>query len=107
MRRFTRLTNAPKKLENLTAAVALHFAYYNFVRPHDARGKTPAMAAGLTDHVWSLDELIGLLDEAESYRPRAGVPQDARAEGGTARRDFKLSHYRHGLLTSSLRIRNA
>ncbi len=70
MRRFTRLTNAfSKKLENLTAAVSLHFMFYNFARPHMTLTKaanhvptTPAMAAGVTDHVWSLTEVAGLLD---------------------------------------------
>ena len=51
MRRFTRLTNAfSKKLDNLKAAVALHFAHYNFVRIHGSLRVTPAMAAGVTDH---------------------------------------------------------
>jgi IS1 family transposase len=74
MRRFTRLTNAfSKKVENLAAAVSLHFMHYNFVRPHASLGgKTPAMAAGLTDHVWSLSELIGLLEAAESYPTKRG-----------------------------------
>jgi IS1 family transposase len=59
MRRFTRLTNAySKKLENLKAAVALHFAHYNFVRIHQTLRVTPAMAAGITDHVWELEELL-------------------------------------------------
>jgi hypothetical protein len=59
MRRFTRLTNAfSKKLENLKAATALHFAHYNFVRVHQTLRITPAMAAGLTGHVWTLEELI-------------------------------------------------
>lgn len=57
-RRFTRLTNAfSKKLDNLKAALALHFAWYNFVRIHRTLRITPAMAAGITDHVWSLEEL--------------------------------------------------
>jgi IS1 family transposase len=74
MRRFTRLTNAfSKKIENLTAAVSLHFMHYNFCRPHQTlSGATPAMAAGLTDHVWSLDELVNLLAEAESYPTKRG-----------------------------------
>jgi IS1 family transposase len=74
MRRFTRLTNAfSKKLENLAAAVSLHFAHYNFVRVHSSLdGRTPAMAAGVTDHVWSLDELIGLLEEAERVPVKRG-----------------------------------
>lgn len=59
MRRFTRLTNAfSKKLENLKAAVALHFAHYNFVRIHGSLRVTPAMAAGITDHVWTIGDLI-------------------------------------------------
>ena len=63
MRRFTRLTNAfSKKVENLAAAVSLHFMHYNFARVHKTLGVTPAMAAGVTDHVWSLEEIAGLLD---------------------------------------------
>jgi IS1 family transposase len=59
MRRFTRLTNAfSKKLTHLKAAVALHFAYYNFCRVHTTLRVTPAMEAGLTDHVWSIAELL-------------------------------------------------
>lgn len=59
MRRFTRLTNAfSKKLENLKAAVALHFAWYNFVRVHSSLRVTPAMEAGLSDHVWTIGELL-------------------------------------------------
>ncbi len=60
MRRFTRLTNAfSKKLSHLKAAVALHFAYYNFCRVHSSLRVTPAMEAALTDHVWSIAELLG------------------------------------------------
>lgn len=59
MRRFTRLTNAfSKKLDNLKAAIALHFAFYNFCRVHKTLRVTPAMQAGLTDHVWSVAELL-------------------------------------------------
>jgi len=58
-RRFTRLTNAfSKKVENLRAAVALHFGHYNFCRVHMTLRVTPAMEAGITDHVWSVEELI-------------------------------------------------
>ena len=58
-RRFTRLTNGfSKKLANLKAHVALHFAYYNFVRIHETLRCTPAMEAGITDHLWNLDELL-------------------------------------------------
>jgi len=67
MRRFTRLTNGfPKKLENHAAAVALHFMHYNFCRVHGSLRVTPAMEARLTDHVWSLEELVGLLDRASA-----------------------------------------
>jgi IS1 family transposase len=59
MRRFTRLTNAfSKKIENLRAAVSLHFAHYNFVRIHRSLRVTPAMEAGVSDRLWSLDELV-------------------------------------------------
>lgn len=59
LRRLTRLTNAfSKKLDNLKAAVTLHFAYYNFCRVHSTLRVTPAMEAGLTDHVWSISELL-------------------------------------------------
>jgi transposase-like protein/IS1 family transposase len=59
IRRLTRLTNAfSKKLPNLKAAIALHFAYYNFCRIHQTLRVTPAMEAGLTDHVWELKELL-------------------------------------------------
>jgi len=59
MRRFTRLTNGfSKKLENLKAAVALHFCHYNFVRLHGTTRVTPAMAAGVDSRVWSLHEMI-------------------------------------------------
>lgn len=61
MRRFTRLTNAfSKKVENLQHAVSLHFMYYNFGRVHKTLGVTPAMAAGVADHVWTLEEIAGL-----------------------------------------------
>jgi hypothetical protein len=59
IRRLTRLTNAfSKKLANLKAAIALHFAYYNFCRVHQTLRVTPAMQAGLTDHIWELKELL-------------------------------------------------
>ena len=59
MRRFTRLTNAfSKKVENLRAAVALHFAHYNFVRVHRTLRVTPAMAASVSDRLWSLEDLV-------------------------------------------------
>jgi hypothetical protein len=58
MRRFTRLINAfSKKIENHAAAVALHFIHYNFARVHKTLRITPAMAAGIADHVWSYEEI--------------------------------------------------
>ena len=63
MRRFTRLTNGfSKKVNNHAAAVALHFMWYNFGRVHQSLGKTPAMAAGVTDHRWTVEDVVGLLD---------------------------------------------
>jgi hypothetical protein len=59
MRRMTRLTNAfSKKLENLKAAYALWFAFYNFCHVHQTLRVTPALEAGITDHVWEITELI-------------------------------------------------
>ena len=61
MRRFTRLTNGfSKKVDNLAFAVSLHFMYYNFARIHKTLRVTPAMEAGVSDHVWSLEEIAGL-----------------------------------------------
>lgn len=74
MRRFTRLTNAfSKKLENHRLAVAIHFVHYNFCRVHQSLRITPAMAAGLSDHVWSLSEMVGLLtaEEAATFQRAA------------------------------------
>jgi hypothetical protein len=63
MRRFTRLTNGfSKKIENHFHAVAIHFMHYNFCRVHQTLRVTSAMEAGLSDHVWSLEELVGLLE---------------------------------------------
>jgi hypothetical protein len=62
MRRFTRLTNGfSKKIENHYHAIALHFMHYNFCRIHQTLRITPAMAAGLTDHVWEVEEILNLL----------------------------------------------
>jgi hypothetical protein len=62
MRRFTRLTDAfSKKVENLAHAVSLHFMYYNFVRIHQTLRVSPAMEAGVTDRLWDIEDIIGLL----------------------------------------------
>ena len=70
MRRFTRLTNGfSKKVENHAHAVALHFMYYNFVRIHNTLRCSPAMAAGVTDRLWDLSDIVALIDVAA---PTAG-----------------------------------
>ncbi|MEO8129175.1 MAG: IS1 family transposase [Bryobacteraceae bacterium] len=63
MRRFTRLTNAfSKKVENHAAAIALHYMHYNFCRIHQTLRVTPAMEAGVTDRLWSITDIVALLD---------------------------------------------
>jgi hypothetical protein len=67
MRRFTRLINGfSKKIENHEAAVALHYMHYNFARIHQTLRITPAMAGGISQHVWSFQE-IAALAEAKSF----------------------------------------
>jgi len=62
MRRFTRLTNAfSKKAQNHKHMVALYFTHYNFCRIHQTLRVTPALEAGIADHVWSLEEIVALL----------------------------------------------
>jgi IS1 family transposase len=79
MRRLTRLTNAfSKKVENLRAAVGLHFAHYNFVRIHRSLRIAPAMAAGVSDHLWSMEELIERID-AMAPPPKPRGPYKKRA----------------------------
>jgi len=71
IRRFTRLTNAfSKKVENHAASVAIWFMYYNFVGVHQTLRVTPAMEAGIGDHVWRIEELCALLPKAESAATR-------------------------------------
>ena len=66
MRRFTRLTNGfSKKVENHAHAIAIHYMHYNFCRIHQTLRVTPAMQAGLTDQVWEIEELVGLLEADE------------------------------------------
>ena len=65
-RRFTRLTNGySKKLENHKHALAIHYLHYNFARIHHTLRVTPAMQAGIADHVWELSEIVGLLNKPE------------------------------------------
>jgi IS1 family transposase len=71
MRRFTRLTNAfSKKVENHAYAVALHMMYYNFVRIHQSLRITPAMAAGVSDRLWEIGDIVELIEKAEARAPR-------------------------------------
>ena len=79
MRRFTRLTNAfSKKLDNHIHALALYFAFYNFCRIHKTLRVTPAMAAGITDRLWSLDDIVAKIDEL-APAPKARGPYKKRA----------------------------
>jgi len=73
MRRFTRLTNAhSKKLNNHRYAISIYFFFYNWTRIHSTLRVTPAMAAGITDRAWSVEEIIALMDEAA---PEPGRPK--------------------------------
>ena len=79
MRRFTRLTNAfSKKVENHAHAVALHFMYYNFVRIHTTLKCSPAMAAGVTDRLWELEDIVALID-ADAPKPGKRGPYKKKA----------------------------
>ena len=72
MRRFTRLTNAfSKKLQNHYAAIVVHFMYYNFCRIHQTLRVTPAMEAGVTEHVWTVEEIVGLLENQQQKETAA------------------------------------
>jgi IS1 family transposase len=69
MRRFTRLTNAfSKKVENPAHSLALYFLYYNFVRIHKSLKISPAMAADVTDKLWAIEDIVGLLDARDARR---------------------------------------
>ena len=94
MRRFTRLTNAfSRKVENLAHAVSLHYMHYNFARQHknlaNPYPRTPAMAAGVADHVWTLMEIAALLDQPRPHAREAQAESKELREPGRAR-----PHYR-------------
>jgi hypothetical protein len=73
MRRYTRLSNGfSRKIENQAAAIALNYFAYNFIKIHRTLRVTPAMAAGVTDHLWHAGDLVGLL-EAEEIAERAAA----------------------------------
>jgi len=85
MRRFTRLTNGfSKKAENHCHAVALHYMYYNYCRVHQTLRVTPAMEAGLANHVWTMDELIALLPKPTVSKSRIDNELFRRALGEIA-----------------------
>ena len=72
MRRFTRLTNGfSKKIDNLAHAVALHFMHYNFVRIHKTLKTTPALEAGVTNKLWSMSDVVELIDAKEALKDRS------------------------------------
>jgi IS1 family transposase len=74
MRRFTRLTNGfSKKVENHTLMISLHFMHYNFCRIHKTLKITPAMAAGVTDRLWSIDDVVGIIEAREDVRSGAAL----------------------------------
>ncbi|TMI99833.1 MAG: transposase [Alphaproteobacteria bacterium] len=88
-RRFTRLTNGfSKKLDNHAAAVSLYVAHYNLCRPHESLRSTPAVAQGITDHVWSIGELLDAALATQPIDPVVTAPDRRRAfrviEGGKA-----------------------
>jgi hypothetical protein len=89
MRRMTRLTNGfSKKVDGLEAAVALHFMHYNFSRIHQTLRTTPAIAAGIADHVWSIEESSGCL-LANPRRPHSvKASKHRRAKPPTTRCDL-------------------
>lgn len=81
MRRFTRLTNGfSKKLENHAAAVSLHQMFYNFVRIHQTLKVTPAMAAGVTDKLWEMSDVIAVIDAWEDDRRATGIEYQIERE---------------------------
>jgi hypothetical protein len=72
MRRFTRLTNTfSKKFDNHCHALSLYFVFYNFVRTHKAHKLSPAMAAGLTDRLWEMIDIVKLIDDLEGRKRTA------------------------------------
>jgi hypothetical protein len=74
MRRFTRLTNAlSKKLENHAHMVALYALWYNFVRVHKTLRTSPAMAAGIETRLWSMEDVVRLVERREDIRPGAAL----------------------------------
>jgi hypothetical protein len=83
MRRFTRLTNGfSKKLENHGYMLALYTVFYNFVRVHKTLKVTPAMGAGLVDTLWTIGDLVAIVNEWEAKQPRKKVGRKPKAAPG-------------------------
>lgn len=101
MRRFTRLTNAfSKKVENHAAAIALHVMYYNFVRIHQTLKVTPAMAAGVTDRLWEIADVVVLIEQWEAANASSAIQFVVRkwAIGG----DYYVSVIKRGVELDSI-----
>lgn len=101
VRRFTRLTNAfSKKLANHKAAVALHVGHYNFCHAHETIRTTPAMALGVTGHIWSIAELIERATQALATPPATPtLPRDPDTGLLAGRKPFQLRVIRGGKLS--------
>ena len=86
MRRFTRLTNAfSKKLENHYHALALYFVFYNFVKMHKTLKATPALVAGVADKLWTMEDIVALIDaDAPKAGPRGPYKKHSQIEGENA-----------------------
>jgi hypothetical protein len=78
-RRFTRLTNAfSKRIDHHVAAISLHFMYCNFIRIHQTLRTSPAMAAGVTDRLWEMSDVVALLDGEREQRVKAAREKSTR-----------------------------
>src|SRR4029078_4141401 len=85
MRRFTRLTNGfSKKIENHEYALALYFMHYTFVRIHSSLRVSPAMAAGVSDKLWSMDDIVALIEAREQQAKKRGPYKKRQASAGPA-----------------------
>jgi hypothetical protein len=82
MRRFTRLTNAfSKKIDNHVYALSLYFVFCNFVKTHKAHRVSPAMAAGITDRLWDMEDIVALIEARASKPGKRGPYKKQRKEG--------------------------
>ena len=101
IRRFTRLTNAfSKKMENHEATAALHFMNYNYIRIHKTLRVTPAMQAGISGHVWSIEELVSIMPEPNANK-RGPYKKEIQTEALPQCPDFVLYWYGIDFLVAS------